>query len=198
MRRPTGPKLLLWAILAVPAMVILVDYWRSPNAWPGDMLPATGEWSARLIILALSLTPLIRLFPASAAVRWLVAHRRAFGVAAFAYSLLHLAFYVADMETVANMVAEIGAPAIWTGWLALLFLVPPAAASSDAAMRALGRSWKRVQRLAYPAAVLTLVHWVLVHDGQTAALLHFAPLVLLQVLRLARSFRFSPQERTIA
>ena len=65
-------------------------------------------------------------------------------------------------------------------------------------MRALGRSWKRVQRLAYPAAVLTLVHWVLVHDGQTAALLHFAPLVLLQVLRLARSFRFSPQERTIA
>ena len=198
MRRPTGQKLLLWAILAVPAAVILVEYWQSPDAWPGDMLPATGEWSARLIILALSLTPLIRLFPASAAVRWLVAHRRAFGVAAFAYSLLHLAFYVADMETVANMVAEIGAPAIWTGWLALLFLIPPAAASSDAAMRALGRSWKRVQRLAYPAAVLTLVHWILVHDGQTAALLHFAPLVLLQFLRLARSLRFSPQERTIA
>ena len=198
MRRPTGPKLLLWAILAVPAMVILADYWNSPDAWPGDMLPATGEWSARLIILALSLTPLIRLFPASAAVRWLVAHRRAFGVAAFAYSLLHLAFYVADMETVANMVAEIGAPAIWTGWLALLFLVPPAAASNDAAMRALGRAWKRVQRLAYPAAVLTLVHWILVHDGQTAALFHFAPLALLQALRLARSFRFPHQERTIA
>lgn len=198
MRRPSGPKLLLWAILAVPAVVILVDYWRTPNAWPGDMLPATGEWSARLIILALSLTPLVRLFPASAAVRWLVAHRRAFGVAAFAYALLHLGFYVADMETVANMLAELGAPSIWTGWLALLCLVPPAAASNDAAMRALGRAWKRVQRLAYPAAVLTLIHWVLVHDGRTEALLHFAPLALLQAWRLARSFRFPHQERTIA
>ena len=198
MRRPTLPKLLLWAVLTVPAAVILVDYWRSPDAWPGDMLPATGEWSARLIILALALTPLLRLFPASAVVRWLVAHRRAFGVAAFAYALLHLGFYVADMETVANMVAEIGASAIWTGWLALLCLVPAAAASNDAAMRMLGRTWKRVQRLAYPAAVLTLLHWVLVHDGRTAALLHFAPLALLQALRLARSFRFSPQERTIA
>lgn len=198
MRRPTGPKLLLWAVLAVPAAVILADYASTPDAWPGDMLPATGEWAARLIILALSLTPLLRLFPANPAVRWLVAHRRAFGVAAFLYSLLHLAFYVADMETVANMVAELGAPAIWTGWLALLCLVPPAIASNDAAMRALGRAWKRVQRLAYPAAVLTLVHWVLVHDGQTEALLHFAPLALLQALRLARSVRYPHQERTIA
>lgn len=199
MRRLSGPKLLLWSILAIPAAVILADYARSPDAWPGDMLPATGEWSARLIILALALTPLARLFPSSAAVRRLIAHRRAFGVAAFAYSLLHLGFYVADMETVANMVAEIGAPAIWTGWLALLCLAIPAAASNDAAVRALGRAWKRLQRLAYPAAVLTLIHWLLIHDGQTAALLHFAPLAVLQALRLSRfSFRFSARERTIA
>ncbi len=88
--------------------------------------------------------------------RWLLRHRRSFGVAAFAYALLHLAFYVLDMETVANMVAEIGAPAIWTAWLAFLCLVPPALASSDAAMRALGRMWKKIQRLVYPAAILTL------------------------------------------
>ncbi|HVM21865.1 MAG TPA: ferric reductase-like transmembrane domain-containing protein [Sphingomicrobium sp.] len=198
MRVPDPIKLLLWFLLALPAAVILYDYSRSPDAWPGDLLRPTGEWSARFIILALALTPLAQLFGRSAAVRWLLRHRRAFGVAGFAYALLHLAFYVADMETVANMVAELGAPAIWTAWLALLCLVPPALASNDAAMRALGRAWKRVQRLAYPAAVLTLAHWLLVHDGRTAALLHFAPLAMLQAIRLLRSINPTPRERTIA
>jgi sulfoxide reductase heme-binding subunit YedZ len=96
------------------------------------------------------------------------------------------------------MLAELGAPGIWTGWLALLCLVLPAAASSDAAMRLLRRNWKRVQRLVYPAAVLTLIHWVLVHDGKVSALVHFAPLILLQVIRLARQFHRPPTERTIA
>jgi sulfoxide reductase heme-binding subunit YedZ len=77
-------------------------------------------------------------------------------------------------------------------------LVPPAVASSDAAMRALGRSWKKIQRLAYPAAVLTLIHWLLVHDGKTEALLHFAPLALLQLVRAARSFTPKSLERNIA
>ena len=144
------------------------------------------------------LTPLSQLLPASRAVKWLVRHRRAFGVAGFAYAVLHLVFYVLDMETVATMLAELGAPAVWTGWLALLCLVPPAAASSDAAMRLLRRNWKRVQRLAYPAAILTLVHWLLIHDGKVSALVHFAPLILLQAIRLARHFYRPPTERKIA
>lgn len=191
-------KLLLWLLLAVPAAVILYGYWTSPDAWPGDVLAPTGEWSARLIIVALALTPLSQLFPGSRAVRWLVRHRRAIGVAAFAYSLLHLVFYVLDMESVANMVAELGAPAIWTGWLAFLCLLVPALISSDPAMRALGKAWKRLQRLAYPAAALTLVHWILVHDGLASALIHFAPLVLLQLLRLGRSLKLTMTERKIA
>ncbi|MGI8705582.1 MAG: ferric reductase-like transmembrane domain-containing protein [Sphingomicrobium sp.] len=191
-------KLLLWIVLAVPAAVILYGYSTSPDAWPGDMLRPTGEWSARLIIVALTLTPLAQLFPGSRAVRWLVRHRRAIGVAAFAYSLLHLVFYVLDMETVANMVAELGAPAIWTGWLAFLCLLVPALISSDQAMSALGKAWKPLQRLAYPAAVLTLVHWILVHDGLASALIHFAPLVLLQLLRLGRSLKLTMTERKIA
>ena len=93
------------------------------------------------------------------------------------------------------MLAEIGAPGIWTGWLALLCMCRPRSTSSDAAMRLLRRNWKRVQRLAYPAAVLTLVHWVLVHDGMVSALVHFAPLILLQALRLARNFNPDPQPK---
>ena len=51
-------------------------------------------------------------------------------------------------------------------------------------MRALKGGWKKVQRLAYPAALLTLVHWMFVHDNLAAALLNFAPLALLQAWRL--------------
>ena len=198
MSRVSTGKGVLWALLAVPAAFALYRFATTPDIWPGDVLHPTGEWSARFIIFALMLTPLAQLFPQSRPIKWLVRHRRSFGVAAFAYAVLHLVFYVLDMETVAAMLAEIGAPAIWTGWLALLCMLLPALASSDAAMRALRRNWKRVQRLAYPAAVLTLVHWLLIHDGKVSALIHFAPLVLLQVLRLARQFHRPPTERKIA
>ncbi|HUE80331.1 MAG TPA: ferric reductase-like transmembrane domain-containing protein [Sphingomicrobium sp.] len=198
MRRISPAKLILWAVVAFPAVLILVRYWSTPGLLPGDLLASTGDWSARLIIVALMLTPLAKLFPGSTAVRWMVRHRRAFGVGAFGYALLHIAFYVLDMESVANMLAELGAPAIWTAWLAFICLLPPALTSSDPAMRRLGSLWKRVQRLAYPAAVLTLVHWLLVHDGMTEALLHFAPLAVLQLVRIARLYTPNRLERTIA
>jgi sulfoxide reductase heme-binding subunit YedZ len=198
MSQVSAGKGVLWALLAVPAAFALHRFATEPGIWAGDLLHPTGEWSARFIIIALLLTPLAQLFPANGAIKWLVRHRRSFGVAAFAYAVLHLIFYVLDMETVAAMLAEIGAPAIWTGWLALLCMAVPAAASNDAAMRALRRNWKRIQRLAYPAAVLTLVHWLLIHDGKVSALVHFAPLILLQALRLARHFHRPPAERTIA
>jgi len=195
MNRVSPDKGLLWAVLAVPAILSLQRYATTPDLWPGDLLISTGEWSARMIIVALMLTPLARLFPASRAVRWLVRHRRAFGVAAFSYAVLHLILYVLDMEQVAAMLAEIGAPGIWTGWLALLFLVPLALTSNDPAMRLLRGNWKRVQRLAYPAAILTLAHWMLVHDGIVSALVQFAPLFLLQTIRLGRMLNPTPAER---
>ncbi len=181
-------KFLVWLFLALPLAAALVRYALDPDAWPGDLLHPTGEWSARFIILALMVTPLRQLWPQARAVRFLARHRRALGVAAFLYALAHTAAYVADMGNLADMLAELGAPAIWTGWAALLILVPLGLTSNDAAMRALRSGWKRLQRLAYPAAILTLIHWALVHDGLTAALLHFVPLVLLQVVRVARLF----------
>lgn len=180
-------KLLIWALLALPAAVALIRHAVTPNAWWGDLLHPTGEWSARFIILALAVTPLRQLFPDSAIVRALAKYRRAIGVAGFLYALLHLVFYVLDMETVRAMLDELGAPAIWTGWLAWLLLLPVGLVSNNTGVRLLKTSWKRVQRLAYPAAILTLAHWALVHDGWIAALIHFAPLALLQGWRILRT-----------
>jgi sulfoxide reductase heme-binding subunit YedZ len=187
MRRSTVFKYLFWLLLTLPGALLVLGYATAPeDVFPGDYLHPTGEYSARLIILVLVLTPLSQLLPNSRILRWLLRHRRAVGVAAFGYALLHLVFYVLDMETVANMVAEIGAPAIWTGWLAFLFMLAPALVSNDRAMRALKAGWKRIQRLAYPAAILTLVHWALIHDGLVPALANFAPLAVLQLIRLIR------------
>jgi sulfoxide reductase heme-binding subunit YedZ len=139
--------------------------------------------------MALMLTPLSKLLPAQGWVQWLLRRRRAFGVAAFGYALLHLLFYVLEMQTLRDMLAEIGALGIWTGWVALLLMAPLALTSNDASMRALQAGWKRLQRLAYPAALLTLAHWIFVHDNIAAALINFAPLGLLQAWRIVRSFR---------
>ena len=179
-------KYLLWVLLAVPAALFLHRWATDAELWPGDLLRPTGEWSARLIILALAITPLSMLLPKRAWAKRLLRHRRAVGVAAFGYALVHLLSYVLDMETVRNMLAEAGAPGIWTGWAAFLCLVPMALTSNDAAVRALKAGWKRLQRLAYPAALLTLAHWILVHDGLVVALLHFAPLGALQLFRIIR------------
>ena len=178
----------LWLVLALPAVVWSVAASR-PAADIEALLQPTGELSARLLIVALAVTPLVRLVP-----RWrgLVRHRRAIGVAAFGYGVLHLIFYVVAMGSIDDMLAELGATGIWTGWLALALLLPLALTSNAAAMRALGRGWKLVQRLAYPAAALTLLHWIFVHDGLIGALVNFVPLALLE------ASRFLPKQRKFA
>jgi sulfoxide reductase heme-binding subunit YedZ len=182
-------KPLLWALLTIPAAFMIHSYATDPEIWPGDLLHSSGEWSARLIILALMLTPLSILFRGRGWVQWLVRRRRAFGVAGFGYALLHLLFYLLDMETVENVLAELGALGIWTGWAAFLLFLPLALTSNDASMRALKAGWKKVQRLAYPAALLTLVHWMFIHDNVLAALMNFAPLAALQAWRIVHVAR---------
>jgi methionine sulfoxide reductase heme-binding subunit len=119
-------------------------------------------------------------------ISWLLRHRRHIGVAAFLYAVLHLVFYVIDMENVHDMLAEIGAPGIWTGWLAFILMLLPALASNNAAMRLLRRNWKRVQQLAYAVALITLAHWIFLEPEPGPALVHFVPLILLNMARIAK------------
>ena len=188
MRTVLNNRLLLWVLLAIPAVAMLWA-WLNGTTDAADLLHPSGEFSARLMIVAMMIAPLIAVVGAHGWLRWLLARRRALGVAAFGYALLHLVLYVVDMGLIADMLAEVGAPGIWTGWLAFALMVPLALSSNDASMRLLRAGWKRVQRLAYPVAVLTLAHWVFVHNNVAAALAHFAPLALVLVWRLIISPR---------
>jgi sulfoxide reductase heme-binding subunit YedZ len=172
----------LWALLALPAVAMLSNYGRG-SVEALDLLHPSGELSARLMIIAIAISPLISLFGSRKWLQWMAVRRRAFGVAAFAYAVLHLVFYIINMGNVADMVAEALAPGIWTGWAAFILMMVPAVLSNDPSMRALKAQWKRLQRLVYPAAVLTLLHWIWVHNNLGPALVHFIPLALIVALR---------------
>jgi methionine sulfoxide reductase heme-binding subunit len=175
-------KLVFWLLLSLPALFMLRAYF-SGDVIAMDMLHPTGEWSARLMIFAMILSPLLSLIGPKPWLGWLVKRRRAIGVAAFAYALLHLVFYLVDMGNLDDILAEFRALGIWTGWAAMLLFVPLALTSNDASMRVLKSGWKRLQRLVYPTAVLVLVHWIFIHNNLGPALVHFIPLTALVVAR---------------
>lgn len=145
---------------------------------------ATGRYAGWLIILALSVTPLMRLTKGARFVRFLLTHRRAIGVAAFFYSVLHTYLYALERGWL--ILRDSLHYSIWTGWLALALMLVLAATSNNASQRKLGPRWKKLQRLAYAAGAITFFHWVLLHRGDLImnALLSFAPLAALMWYRV--------------
>lgn len=182
LRNILNKKPAFWALLCLPAVVMMRPYVFG-DVIAMDMLHPTGEWSARFMIAAMVLSPLLSLIGPRPWLSWLIQRRRALGVAAFGYASLHLIFYIIDMGNLDDMIAEFLALGIWTGWAAMLLFVPLAVTSNDASMRALKSGWKLLQRLVYPTAVLVLVHWIFIHNNLGSALLHFIPLVLLVAAR---------------
>lgn len=177
-------RALLWLVLAIPA-ALMIQRFASGEALAMDLYHPSGEMSVRLTILALLPGPLTDALGPNRFLRGWLAIRRNLGVAAFLYALLHLVFYVLDMQLVSAMVDELAIPGIWTGWLAFALLLVPAAISFNAAMRRLGRRWKQIQRLVYPAFVLALIHWLLLDWAWGPALVHLAPLLVAWTLRMA-------------
>lgn len=183
MRKILNSTYFLWALLALPSIPMTIGF-VSGILSAEDILHPTGEYSARFMILAMAISPLRLLFPKSSWTMWLLRRRRSFGVAAFCYALAHTLFYIVDMGTVKAMLDEFFAPGIWTGWVALAILVPLGLTSNNLSQRLLLSWWKPLQRLVYVAAIFTLVHWIFVHNNLGAAIVHFAPLALLEIYRI--------------
>lgn len=185
-------KYFFWALLAVPAALLLQGY-LSGKVLAIDMLHPTGEWSARLMVIAMILSPLVAILGPKPWLGWLVKRRRAMGVASFIYAVLHLVFYLIDMGNLDDILAEFWALGIWTGWAAMLLFVPLAVTSNDASMRALKAGWKRLQRLVYPTAILVLVHWIFIDNDLGPALVHFIPLAALVAARFFLVPKLTPK-----
>jgi sulfoxide reductase heme-binding subunit YedZ len=185
-------RALLWLVLALPGLWILYRWNATPDAYGyGHAIGDSGDWAAWLLMATLAVTPIRLLSRRSAWSAWLVRRRRDLGVGSFAYAAGHTVIYLADKPSLAAILAELGSPDMLTGWLALALFLPLAATSNDIATRALKRSWKRLHRLVYPAAVLTLLHWALAAFDPTTAYIHIGILAAIELVRIALQRRQS-------
>lgn len=141
-----------------------------------------GEGALWLLIAGLAITPLWRFCGIN-----LVRFRRAIGLSCFFLMTAHLLFWAAlDAQTLARIWADItGRPYITVGMVGFLLLVPLAATSNDLSVRRLGSAWRRLHRLVYPAAVLSVLHYLMLVKGwQMKPVVMFALVIILLGLRL--------------
>lgn len=176
----------LWLVLAVPWVLMTAGY-LTGRLFYGEFVHATGEYSARLLMLAMAVTPLRLLFPRQRWTNWLLQNRRYLGVAAFAYAAPHLAAYLVKLGQFAEILEQGLEPGFWTGWMAIFVLLALATTSNNLAVRKLGRRWKQLHRLVYAAAILTFAHWVLVAFDPVPGLVHAGVLAALETCRIAKT-----------
>ena len=180
-----NPRWLLWLVLALPGAWILGRWAMTPGAYGyGHAIADSGDWAAWLLMVTLAVTPIRLAWRRSAIAKWLVKRRRDLGVASFGYAALHTIVYLDKKGALAFAADELRQDFIWAGWLALLLFVPLAVTSNDASMRALKRSWKRLHRLVYPAAILTFLHWIWSAFDPTTAWIHAGVLAAIEIARL--------------
>ncbi len=149
-----------------------------------EITHTTGEFTLRMLLLTLAVTPLRRSFGWS----FLAPLRRTFGLLAFFYDTLHMLTYVAldqffDWELLVEDVLE--RRYITAGALGFLCMLPLALTSTRGWMKRLGRRWLQLHRLAYVAAIAGIVHYIwLVKADLAPPLAHAAVLAALLGYRL--------------
>lgn len=158
-----------------------------PN--PVETLQHTsGDWALRFLLLTLACTPLGRL-----GWRQPMRLRRQWGLLAFFYALLHLSVYLVldhELDPTSLLRDLLERPYITLGMLGLLLLLPLAITSTHAWQRKLGRNWRRLHTLVYPAALLAVGHYYLLVKADTREpLLYAGVLLLLLLARLAFGVR---------
>lgn len=154
-------KLAVFVALLLPGCVLL---------WPviaegGATIPVkeaileSGEWTIRILLITLLITPLRRMTRFSK----LVQVRRQIGVATFCYVMIHFGLYAMSQNLEpARIASEIALRIYLTiGFVAMVGLAILTATSTKSAMRRMGAKWVHLHKLVYPIAVLGIVHFFL-------------------------------------
>ncbi len=158
-------------------------------------LHATGEWSLRLLLITLTMTPLRRILGQP----WPIQLRRMLGLFTFFYASLHftLWLWVDQAFSWANIINDITErPYITVGFMAWLLLLVLAGTSNHYSIKRLGKSWKSLHRAVYVAAIFGVLHFIwLVKADWLEPLIYALILTILLAVRLF--FRKKPQSWSI-
>ena len=145
-----------------------------------------GEITLQLLIIGLAITPARKYLGLN-----LLKFRRAIGVMAFVYVVVHLGIWVLlDMSLRwEQMWGDIWKrPYITIGMVAFLAMIPLAVTSNNWSVRKLGAaSWRKIHKLVYPIAVLGAVHFIMVQK-----VWEVEPLMYLTVILALLALRYIP------
>jgi sulfoxide reductase heme-binding subunit YedZ len=191
-------KVLVFAACLAPACWLAWRAWnQNLTANPIEFVTHfTGDWTIRLIVITLAVTPLRKLLRLPDLIRF----RRMIGLFAFFYACLHFTTWFCldhwfDVSEMAKDVVK--RPFITAGATAFLLLLPLALTSTAGWIRRLGgRRWQLLHRLIYGTAIAGVVHyyWLVKSDvrkpvfyGSLVALLLAYRLAAWALSRRARS-----------
>lgn len=155
-----------------------------------------GLLAFALLIASLTCTPLKILFGWA----WPIRIRKTLGLLAFSYVSLHFLTYFfvdrgLDLATAFKDITE--RPFIALGATGLLLLIPLAITSTKRMLQRLGAvRWRRLHRLAYVAAILGAIHFVLRNKTLTSESLGYAAFLgFLLAVRVVDALRTSSTRR---
>ena len=141
-----------------------------------------GEFALQLLVIGLVITPLRRFTSIS-----FLKFRRAIGLMAFIYVVLHLMVWVLlDIQILSHMVADIvKRPYITIGMVAFVGMLPLAVTSNQWFVKKLGRKWHHIHRFTYAICLLGALHFVMLRKGfQLEPLIYLFAIIILLLLRL--------------
>jgi methionine sulfoxide reductase heme-binding subunit len=157
-----------------------------------------GRIAIYWLVATLAITPLHILTGSSD----LPPRRRAVGLYAFLYTCLHLLVFLGlDYGFSLSLIWDLvtGKVYLLVGALALLLLLPLAITSFDYFLKRMGKYWKRMHWLVYPAVLIAILHYGLAQKGDLftlrGAILKPVLWGLLTVFLLA--FRLPPLRRWV-
>lgn len=190
-------KLLVLANAVLPsAMTVYYGLSSELGVNPVEfVLRGSGVMGLIFLFISLAITPLRSLFG------WnqLIKYRRELGLISFAYICIHLFIYLifdrsGDIPDVINDIWQ--RPFIAIGMTAFFAMVPLAATSTDKMVRRLGKRWQKLHYLAYPIAILGVVHfWMIVKSDVFFPMLFAAALTLLLGFRVYKKLSLHPRSR---
>ena len=195
-RAVTALKVFLFVLALLPLAYLIAGAFFFPEwlgANPAEYITrSVGDWTLRLLLLTLAVTPLRRITGLTGLLRL----RRMLGLYTFFYALLHLSAYVSfdHVFDVAEILKDIvKRPFITVGFTCLVLLIPLAVTSTNAMVRRLGaKRWQSLHRLVYLIAPLAVLHfWWMVKRDLTEPIMYALVLALLLGYRLVLKLRES-------
>lgn len=159
----------------------------------------TGLWAIRFLVLALAVTPLMRLTGWKRVMRF----RRMIGLFAFFHAAQHmLIYFVLDhffyWETIAKDLTKRSFVIIGMAVFVILLLL--AATSTNAMIRRLGgRRWRNLHRLVYLAGIGAAIHFTMAAKAdRTEPLIYLAIILALLLMRLLPARASARRRRPVA